>query len=90
VLDKTNRPGRFSFRLEFAPDDNTPGITQSNQMFTRAGAERWRRTPPDSADGDGPTIFKALEMLGLKLEQTKGPAEYLLIESVQRPKPNLP
>jgi uncharacterized protein (TIGR03435 family) len=90
VLDKTNRPGRFSFRLEFAPDDNTPGITQSNQMFTRAGAERWRRTPPDSADGDGPTIFKALEMLGLKLEQTKGPAEYLLIKSVQRPKPNLP
>jgi len=36
------------------------------------------------------TIYKALELLGLKLSKTTGPAEYLLIESVQRPRPNLP
>ncbi len=90
VLDKTNTPGRFSFKLEFAPDDNTPGIIETNDMFARAGAELLRRTPPPQVKGDGPTIFKALELLGLKLEPTRGPAEYLLIESAQRPRTNFP
>ncbi|HXT69099.1 MAG TPA: M56 family metallopeptidase [Vicinamibacterales bacterium] len=90
VLDKTNKPGRFSFKLEFAPDDSTPGIIESNEMFARAGAELLRRSPPAPVKGDGPTIFKALETLGLKLEPTRGPAEYLLIDSAQRPKPNGP
>lgn len=41
----------------------------------------------DNVQGDGRTI-RALEGLGLKVERTKGPAEYLLIESVQKPRPN--
>jgi uncharacterized protein (TIGR03435 family) len=90
VLDQTNTPGRFSFTLEYAPDDSTPGVSQSREMFARAGAELLRRTPPPDVKGDGPTIFKALESIGLHLEKTKGPAEYLLIESAQRPKPNRP
>ena len=90
VLDKTNKSGRFSFKLEFAPDDSTPGIIESNEMSARAGAELLGRTPPPPVKGDGPTIFKALETLGLKLEPTRGPAEYLQIESAQRPKPNGP
>jgi len=87
VLDQTNTPGRFSFTLEYAPDDSTPGVSQSREMFARAGAELLRRTPTPDVKGDGPTIFKALESIGLHLEKTKGPAEYLLIESAQRPKP---
>jgi uncharacterized protein (TIGR03435 family) len=90
VLDNTNTPGRFSFRLEFAADDSTPGIIDSRQRFARAGAELLGRTPPDPVKGDGPTIFQALEKLGLKLEPTRGPAEYLQIDSVQRPKSNAP
>jgi uncharacterized protein (TIGR03435 family) len=43
----------------------------------------------DNERGDGWWI-RAVEELGLKIEPTKGPAEYLLIESVQRPKPNTP
>jgi uncharacterized protein (TIGR03435 family) len=45
--------------------------------------------PEDGPRGDE-FFIRALEQLGLKLEATKGPAEYLLIESVQRPKPNSP
>ena len=49
-----------------------------------------RRAPPPQVKGDGPTIFKALETLGFKLEPTKGPAEYLVIQSAQRPRSDLP
>ena len=46
--------------------------------------------PPQAAAADpGPSIFTALEaQLGLKLEKTTGPAEYLVIESVERPSEN--
>ena len=47
------------------------------------------RPERDAARGDG-RLIAALEELGLKIEQTKGPAEYLVIESAQRPKPDAP
>jgi uncharacterized protein (TIGR03435 family) len=42
-------------------------------------------TPEDPA---GPSIFTALERIGLKLEPAKGPREYLVIDSVSRPSAN--
>ena len=91
VLDKTAFGGRFSFKLEYAPDDTTPGDSE----FAAISAEAWRQLRPDQVrpepvKGDGPTIFKALEALGLKLEKTTGPAEYLVIESALRPTPGGP
>jgi uncharacterized protein (TIGR03435 family) len=82
VLDQTGVDGRFSFNLEYASDDRTPGDT--HDPFARIRAERGAAQPP----GNGPNIFKALELLGLKLESTKGPAEHLAIESAQRPRPD--
>ena len=43
--------------------------------------------PGDTLQGDD-RIIVALEKLGLKIERTKGPAEYLVIESVQKPRPD--
>ena len=96
VLDRTGVDGRFTFPLLFAPDDRTPGFEQDRLRNGAAFANMRAQNglPPEPArepvTPDGPTIFKALEALGLKLEPTRGPAEYLLIESVQRPKPNQP
>ena len=90
VLDRTNTPGRYSFKLEFAADDSTPGIIDTRQRFAQASAELMGRPVAEPVKGDGTTIFKALDSLGLKLESTKGPAEFLQIDSVQRPKPNSP
>jgi uncharacterized protein (TIGR03435 family) len=78
VINRTGVEGRFNIPLEFAPDDNTPGGLSGLAWSRREGA-----TP-----ATGGSIFKALEELGLKLEPTKAPAEYLVIDHVERLSPN--
>jgi uncharacterized protein (TIGR03435 family) len=78
VINRTGLEGRFNIPLEFAPDDDTPGGVSGLAWSRREGA-----TPPTA-----PSIFKALEELGLKLDRTKAPAEYLVIDHVERPSPN--
>lgn len=77
VIDKTGMEGRFDFHLNYVPDESTP--------------EFFRRTGQRSATSDpgAPSIFAALqEQLGLKLVQAKGPAEFLVIDHVERPSEN--
>jgi uncharacterized protein (TIGR03435 family) len=81
VLDKTDLNRWYSFALDFTPDDTTPGV----QGRGRPGLTE-RPTSFKSSD----TIFKAIEKLGLKLEQTKAPSEYLVVDSAQRPRPDSP
>lgn len=88
VLDKTGVAGRFTLRLEYASDDSTPDDAQSSDRSARAFAGLTGQPRREPVKGDGPTIFKALEKFGLKLEPTKGPAEYLVVQSAQRPTPS--
>jgi uncharacterized protein (TIGR03435 family) len=45
--------------------------------------------PGTPSDTLGPTIFTALQdQLGLKLESTRGPVEFLVIDHVERPSAN--
>jgi bla regulator protein BlaR1 len=82
VIDKTGVEGKFNVRLEFARDENIPGPDK-----------RPREGPPpapvEQPPSDAPIIFVALEQqLGLKLESTKGPHGFLVIDHVERPSPN--
>ena len=86
VLDKTSVDGRFNFAIEFAPDDNTPGDRPDPAAEAARAAEMAASGVPPDPRPDGPTIFQALEALGLHLGQTKGPSEYIQIDSVQRPR----
>ena len=74
IIDKTNLTGTYDLDLKFAPETAIPAIGIGGD------------TP---ADPGGPSIFTALtEQLGLKLESTRGPADVLVIDHVERPTPD--
>jgi len=67
----------FIIRLEFHPDENTPGIKSPEERDADTSA-------PQAA-----SIFTALEeQIGVKLEKAKGQRGYLVIDRVERPSPN--
>jgi uncharacterized protein (TIGR03435 family) len=79
VFDKTGVSGQFSYSIRFAHDETTPGEFPAG-------------LPSPNSQSDvpaGPSVFTVLEQqLGLKLVADKGPREYLVIDSVQRPSEN--
>ena len=79
VIDRTGIKGQFSFRVAFAPDESTPGVARPP----------WTSTTDPSDPSGGPSIFTAFEQqLGLKLQPTKGPQGFFVIDRVERPSPN--
>jgi len=75
VIDKTGITGKFDIHLAWRLDDETRQ-RMANDGFLM---------PESSA----PDLFKAVEeQLGLKLERTKGPVEFLIIDRVERPSAN--
>ena len=73
VIDKTGLTGNYDFTLKFMPE-LPPGVDRSN-------------IPQELLDR--PSIFDALrDQLGLKLEAQKGPVEYYIIDSVEKPAGN--
>jgi uncharacterized protein (TIGR03435 family) len=79
VTDKTGNTDKFNFVLEFVIDDNTPG-----PRFLAP-----RPAPEPSDIPRAATIFTALEeQLGLRLERTSAPREFIVIDQVERPSAN--
>lgn len=73
VVDKTGLAGRYDFDLTWAPD------------ATQFGGE----VPVAPPTASSPPFFTAVrEQLGLRLVATRGPAEALVIDGVERPSPN--
>jgi len=79
VLDKTGITGVFNFHLVFAHDKDAPG------MFPPGFPSPFVPTnvPP------APPLIAVLEQeLGLTLQQDKGPREYIVVDSAERPREN--
>jgi uncharacterized protein (TIGR03435 family) len=72
VINKTGIAGQFAFYMEFAIDQSTPGMGSA----------------PAADVSPAPSIFTAVQTFGLKLDASKEPGEFLVIESVQRPSEN--
>ncbi|QMV17420.1 TIGR03435 family protein [Granulicella sp. 5B5] len=73
VVDETGLKGNYDFNLSFRPV-RPPDVSRED-----SGA------PPD----DRPSIYDALkEQLGLRLQPQKGPVDYLVIDSIQKPSVN--
>lgn len=75
VTDQTGFSGVFDINLDFLPDDTTTGLPPP---------------PPGAipAETASPSIFTAIQKLGLRLESTKGPVEVLVIDHVEKPSEN--
>lgn len=73
VVDKTGLTGTYNFTLDWSPPH--PGVRLSGES--------------DSASPeDAPSIFTALQELGLKLQPSTGPIEIVVIDHVERPSEN--
>jgi uncharacterized protein (TIGR03435 family) len=84
VIDKTGKSGLFDIRVEFAPDETTPGFTPGG-LTARTNGGLIARTN----DAEGPSIFTAFqEQLGLKLDPDKGAVDFLIIQSAEKPSEN--
>jgi uncharacterized protein (TIGR03435 family) len=74
VVDRTNLPGPWDLTLSYTPEPS-----QIARGAVTPGVE-------PSSDPNGPSIFTAMqEQLGLKLESTRGPADVIVIDRVERP-----
>ena len=74
VIDQTNLTGRFDFKLQWTP------------------ASRAQMKSPDEPVADneqqGPSIFTAVQQLGLKLENQKAKVEVIVIDAIEKPSAN--
>jgi uncharacterized protein (TIGR03435 family) len=74
VTNGTGLKGLFDIRLEFSPEGTIPTVDPALLAAD----------PPRA-----PSLFTALqEQLGLRLEPNEAPSEFVVIESIDRPKPN--
>ncbi len=83
VIDKTGLAGEFDIHFEFSVDDLNP----SAPLGGAAGLNDPAAAPPTDA-----ALFNALRnalpKLGLRIEQAKGPGDFLIVEHVERPSDN--
>ena len=74
VVDKTDLAGLYNFDLQFQPDPLSPASTADGPIRMYVVANQ---VPP---------LMTAIqEQLGLKLQSARGPVEYVVIESLERP-----
>jgi uncharacterized protein (TIGR03435 family) len=92
ILDKTGLPDTNC--LTAIPSAGTPCAPLFNYFLEYATDEsdlrRGGRTPTDAELGvpRAPNVFDALEKLGLHLEKSKAPREFIFIEHIERLSPN--
>jgi uncharacterized protein (TIGR03435 family) len=79
VLDKTGIAGVFGFHLVFAHDENAPG------SFPEGLPSPFQASDVPTA-ASLPSVLE--QQLGLKLVTDRGPREYVVIDSAERPAMN--
>jgi bla regulator protein blaR1 len=78
VHDRTGLPGIYKFSVAWTPD-----------QFRLSGVGRPAQNGEPGIDPNGPTLFDALrDQLGLRLQETKGLVDSVVIERVERPAAN--
>ena len=65
-------------QLQFSIDDSTPGLHPRE-----GGDDTW-----SGGDAAFPSLFTAMQQIGLKLVPAKGPARFVVIDGVEKPSGN--
>lgn len=86
VVDKTDLKGLFDFKLTYSPEGLSSPFGRGG--LPPPGAAQAGPSPVPAAADPVPSIFTAIQELGLRLESARGPVEVLVIESVQKPTEN--
>ena len=90
VLDRTGVTRHFDVDLTFAADETAAGLMMvsgsvAGHRESMAAAAAAAANDPNAA----PNILAAVQgQLGLKLDSTKGPAEVMVIDHVEKPSAN--
>ena len=80
MIGKTDLKGEYDYKLEWTPEPSEGG-PESLGLPPEA--------PAPHPETNGPTIFTALrEQLGLRLAPQKGPVQFVVIDSVDKPTGN--
>jgi uncharacterized protein (TIGR03435 family) len=88
IIDKTDLKGLFDFTLQFSPEGlNNPGLPGLPPPGAGAAPIGPGATATPASD-PVPSLFTAIQDLGLRLESSKGPVPALVIDSVQKPTEN--
>jgi uncharacterized protein (TIGR03435 family) len=83
VIDKTGITGLFDIKM--------PPMTSANVQVAappREGGPGQAGEPRLILGEPVPTVFAAVEQIGLKLESTRGPVEVIVIDSIEKPSEN--
>jgi uncharacterized protein (TIGR03435 family) len=93
VIDKTDLKGLFDIKMRFSPEGITlPGARGGGPGLQAPGAGPGPAgpggAPASNAADPVPSLFTAIQELGLRLESAKGPVEVLVVESAQKPTEN--
>jgi uncharacterized protein (TIGR03435 family) len=89
IIDKTNLKGLFDFKLQFSPEGLTvPTPFGGLAPPAGAGPAGPAGAPSPNAADPVPSLFTAIQELGLRLESAKGPVTVLVVDSVQKPTEN--
>jgi uncharacterized protein (TIGR03435 family) len=94
IIDKTGLKGLFDFKLQFSPEGlNLPNvnggpIVAQGPAPAPAGQGGLGGAATTGAADPVPSLFTAIQDLGLRLESAKGPVEVLVVDSAQKPTEN--
>ena len=89
IVDKTGLEGLFDFELTFSPEGLESPFGRGFPLPPPpVGAPTGSASAAPTAPDPVPSLFTAIQELGLKLESAKGPVEVLVIDSVEKPTEN--
>ena len=99
VIDKTGLTGLFDMSLRFSTDGMAPFPGMPAGAAPGLRGEPSSSTPSGPLAGPAvsgapmaaepvPTLFSAIQDLGLRLEQARGPVQVIVVDSVQKPSEN--